>query len=293
MKNLLAAFILVFLSTNCNAQQKFKLAAWQNFVKLRDTNHLAPQLASSIDSFSNKAQLIIGERAYLLGLTSNGFVEYRDAYKGSANSTFKATPKVFKPEFKAAVDSILKAQTKNEKVELLIGKMIFEQNNRKWTPTETKYYDRELEFEWKPGKADEMYGLHIKDASGADMVWERVKSNKISLKANQFLYDRCYYWQVEYETEKFTTDSICFYRMNLIEASVIQLKAKKLQDSFMSDSSAFGALILAQYYESEGIQHLAHKYYKQAVVLGRNHVIYRRIFKNYLQRAGNFKVLND
>ena len=293
MKNLLAAIIIALFCTNLSAQPRFKLIGSQNFVKLRDTHHVKPQPALLIDSFGSKTHAIVGKRAYLLAVDANGFVEYRDAYKGPATESYIKAPAVFNAEYKAAVDTLKKAKKSDEKVELLIGKMMFERDDRKWTPTETRYFDRELEFEWKPGQLNEMYGLHIKDGSGQDIIWERVKGNKLSLKANQFLYDRCYYWQVEYETEKFMTDSVCIYRMNMLEASVIQLKSTKLKDSFMADSTAFGSLILAQYYESQGIHHLAIEHYKKAVVLARNQVIYRRIFKNYLQRADDFKVYTD
>lgn len=202
-------------------------------------------------------------------------------------------PFAFRDQYRAAIDSLKRAEKlKGKRYEAFPNDMLKSTHGRLGTPLSSRYYDRTLHFSWLPGsEPNETYRLNIYDEGGDLVLFERLVATEYELKAKRLGWDRCFFWQIVYEKENFATDSLCVYRMNLYEGSVIGLREAAMKDSFAFDRSALQHLIAAQYFESTKIYHKALYHYQQALLLSGNALVYRKLYFHFLHRKENLEPL--
>ncbi|TAE24465.1 MAG: hypothetical protein EAZ92_13270 [Candidatus Kapaibacterium sp.] len=160
------------------------------------------------------------------------------------------------------------------------------------SPRTTKTIDDEMTFTWSgsvDGNKAPQYLFTITDASQNVRFKRELTETQVSvnLKALGLEKDRCYYWSVtQVGANAPTVESYCIYMVNEAEMASLNGQLKTLRDEQNAQPTALDKLMLASFYEQNGLTYRAMSAYKDASTLGGDVEIFSDSYREFLRRTG-------
>jgi hypothetical protein len=159
------------------------------------------------------------------------------------------------------------------------------------SPRTTKTIDDEMNFTWS-GSVDgkpATYLFTIADA-GQNIRYKKELTEtqlSVNVKALGLEKDRCYYWSVtQVGANAPSVESYCLYMVNDAEMASLNGQLKTLRDEQNAQPSALEKLMLASFYEQNGLTYRAMTAYKEAATIGGDVEIFSDSYREFLRRTG-------
>lgn len=159
------------------------------------------------------------------------------------------------------------------------------------SPRTTKTIDDEMVFTWN-GSTDgkpATYLFTITDAGQNVRFKKELTENQLSvnLKTLGLEKDRCYYWSVtQVNANAPSVESYCIYMVNEAETAALNGQLKTLREEQNAQPSALDKLMLASFYEQNGLTYRAMTAYKEAATIGGDVEIFSDAYREFLRRTG-------
>jgi hypothetical protein len=160
------------------------------------------------------------------------------------------------------------------------------------SPRTTKTIDDEMTFTWNgttDGSKTPTYLFTITDASQNVRFKREMTENQVTvnLKSLGLEKDRCYYWSVmQVGANAPTVESYCIYMVNDAEMASLNGQLKTLRDEQNTQPTALDKLMLASFYEQNGLTYRAMSAYKDAATIGGDVEIFSDSYREFLRRTG-------
>lgn len=160
------------------------------------------------------------------------------------------------------------------------------------SPRTTKTIDDEMTFTWNgtvDGSKTPTYLFTITDASQNVRFKRELTETQVTvnLKSLGLEKDRCYYWSVtQVGANAPTVESYCLYMVNDAEMASLNGQLKTLRDEQNTQPTALDKLMLASFYEQNGLTYRAMTAYKEASSIGGDVEIFSDSYREFLRRTG-------
>jgi hypothetical protein len=161
------------------------------------------------------------------------------------------------------------------------------------SPRTTKTIDDEMTFTWNgtyDGSKSPNYLFTITDAGQNIRFKRELTENQITvnLKSLGLDKDRCYYWSVtQVGANAPTVESYCIYMVNDAEMASLNGQLKTLrEEQNVQQPTALDKLMLASFYEQNGLTYRAMTAYKEASTIGGDVEIFSDSYREFLRRTG-------
>jgi hypothetical protein len=161
---------------------------------------------------------------------------------------------------------------------------------RMLAPRTSKVIDPDVTFSWagNDGTTKEpTYIFTLTDDKQNVRFKKELKETSLALNLNQLGLekDKCYYWSVvQANSNAQSFESYCIYPVNDAEAAAINGQLSAIKQEQGNTPSALDKLILASFFEQNGLTYKALGAYKEAVALGGDVEIFGATYSQFLRR---------
>lgn len=189
------------------------------------------------------------------------------------------------------VQSMVGASEKKE-VSGSVERSIAVNKIRMIAPRTSKVIDPDVTFTWagSDGSAKEpMYIFTLTDDHQNVRFKKETKDNSLTLNIQQLGLekDKCYYWSVVQSGSNTPSfESYCVYPVNDADAKVITTQLTAIKQDQGSSPTALDNLMLASFFEQNGLTYRAMGAYKEAAKKGSDVEIFSAAYTQFLARIG-------
>lgn len=189
------------------------------------------------------------------------------------------------------VNSVVGANEKKE-VSGSVERSIAVNKLRLLAPRTTKIIDQDVAFQWAGSDGttkDVTYIFTLTDDHQNVRFKKETKETSLSLNIQQLGLEkeRCYYWSViQAGANAPSFESYCVYPVNDAEAGSISAQLTAIKKEQGSDPTALDNLMLASFFEQNGLTSKAMSAYKEAVKKGGDVEIFASAYSQFLSRLG-------
>ncbi len=189
------------------------------------------------------------------------------------------------------VQSVVGANEKKE-ISGSVERSIAVNKIRMLAPRTTKVVDADVNFQWAGSDGstkDVNYIFTLSDDHQNVRFKKETKETALSLNVQQLGLekDKCYYWSV---TQAGSTtpsfESYCIYPVNDADAAAINSQLTNIKQDQGATPNALENLMLASFYEQNGLTYKAMGAYKEAVKKGGDVEIFGSAYSQFLTRIG-------
>jgi hypothetical protein len=188
------------------------------------------------------------------------------------------------------VQSVVGASDKKSELSGGVERSIAVNKIRLLSPRTTKVIDNDMTFTWAgstDGAKEPTYIFSLTDDHQNVRFKKETKETSLALSVEQLGLekDKCYYWSV---TQAGSTaqsfESYCVYPVNKAEADALNSQLGAIKQDQGSTPGALDNLMLASFFEQNGLTYKAIGAYKEAVSKGGDVEIFADAYSGFLRR---------